>query len=147
MKIRDLIPSFFARACCASVALSTVFYIFMEIAYSTSLDVVNGIAFGQFLLLFLCAALLAGASYLFLLPLPRSVNVLLTYITNFLSLFIVFNAAGKTLSFLPTLLIFTLFYAIFFGILFLFRLIFYPEKRREKTKAEEKKEAEYVNRF
>ena len=147
MKIRNSIFSFFGKSCTACVALSLIFYVFMEINYANSLELERGISFGQFLLLLLCAALFSASSFLFLLPLPKVANLLLNYIVSFLSFFVVFYIAGKFFNFLAAFLLFTVFYAVFWGLLLLFRFLFYPERRREKTKAEEKKEAEYVNRF
>lgn len=147
MKARNFILSFFGRTCAAAVALSMIFYIFMEIAYASSLELERGISFSQFLLLLLCAACLSASAFLFLLPLPKIANLLLNYIASFLSFYIIFSAAGKFFNFLATWLLFTVFYAVFWGLFLLFRFLFYPEKRREKSKAEAQKEAEYVNRF
>jgi hypothetical protein len=119
----------------------------MEISYANSLDVTHGISFGQFLLLLLCSALLAAAAFLMLLPLPKAVNVLLNYIISFLSVYVVFGAAGKLLNPFAAWILFTVFYALFWGIFLLFRYIFYPERREEKSRLEQREEAEYVNRF
>ena len=147
MKLREIILSFLARACVACVALSLVFYVFMEISYADFLDVTTGISFEQFLLLLLCSVCLSAASFLMLLRFPKAVNILLNYIVSFLAVFVIFNVAGKALNPLSAWILFSIFYALFWGIHFLFHLIFYPEKREEKKKEQRKKEAEYTSRF
>lgn len=151
MKIKSMILSFFGKSAAACVGLCLLFYIAMEILAGTSLDAPLGIPFGQFMLLLLSAVLLAASSYLLLLPLPKIVTILLNYIACFLSVFLTFAFGGKftqTSESVPVfMMVFTVSYAIFWGIFLFFRFILYPEKRREKSKKEQKKEAEYVNRF
>lgn len=152
MKIKNEILSFIGKSCTACVGLSLLFYIVMEIIFSTSIDRERGIPFTQFLLLLLCAFLLTGASYLFRLPFPKALNLLLHFAVSFLSLFITFVASGKLVksgatSVLVFLVLFSVLYGLCFGIFLLFRFLFFPEKRQEKAKKERQKEAEYVNRF
>ena len=152
MNIKKSILSFFGKTCAAAVGLALLFYVLIEILATTSLDIVRAIPAGQFLLLLLCAALLNGASYLLRLPLHRALNILLHYIACILSLFITFAATGKVAlsnatSVLVFLVIFSVLYAAYWGVLTLVRFLLFPENRKEKSKAELKKEAEYVNRF
>ena len=152
MNIKKSILSFFGKTCTACVGLALLFYILLAILSQSSLDIVQALPAGQFLLLLLTAALLNGASYLLLLPLHKAINILLHYIVCILSLFVTFAASGKVIaanatSTLVFFVIFSVLYAAYWGILLLVRFLLFPEKRKEKTKAEQKKEAEYVNRF
>lgn len=152
MNIRKSILSFFGKTCTACVGLALLFYILLTILSQSSLDIVQALPAGQFLLLLLTAALLNGASYILRLPLPKAVCTLLHYIICISSLFLTFVASGKLLitnatSTLVFFVIFSVLYAAYWGILLLVRFLLFPEKRKEKTKAEQKKEAEYVNRF
>lgn len=152
MKIRHAVLSFFGKTCTACVGLALLFYILLAIFAQSSLSIVQALPLGQFLLLLLCAALLNGAAYLLRLPLPRAICVLLHYIACILSLFITFLSAGKIVvanatNVLVFLVVFSLFYGLYWGALLLIRFLLFPEKRREKTKKEKKREAEYVNRF
>lgn len=152
MKIKHAILSFFGKTCTACVGLSLLFYILLGILSQSSLSIVQALPVGQFLLLLLCAALLNGAAYLLRLPLHRTFCVLLHYITCILSLFVTFLFSGKIIATNATnvlvfLVIFSLFYGLYWGALLLVRFLLFPEKRREKTKKEQKREAEYVNRF
>ena len=152
MNIKKSILSFFGKTCTSCVGLSLLFYLLIEILSTTSLDIVRALPAGQFLLLLLCAALLNAASYIFLLPLPKAINVLLHYIVCILSLFVTFIATGKVVAsnaanVLVFFVIFSFLYALYWGLFLLARFLLFPEKRKEKTKKEQKKEAEYVNRF
>ena len=151
MNIRKSILSFFGKTCTACVGLALLFYILLAILSQSSLSIVQALPVGQFLLLLLTAALLNVAAYLLRLPLPKAVCVLLHYITCILSLFITFLFSGKiavnAANILVFLVIFSFFYGLYWGALLLFRFLLFPEKRREKTKKEQKREAEYVNRF
>ena len=100
----------------------------------------------------LCAALLNAASYLLLLPSSKAIRILLHYIACILSLLLTFAATGKiSLSsasgVLVFVVIFSLLYALYWGVLLLIRFLFYPERRRARSKKEQKAESEYVNRF
>ena len=152
MNFKKSILSFFGKTCTACVGLSILFYILIEILATTDLNIVRAIPAGQFFLLLLCAALLNAASYLFLLPVPKGISVLLHYISCILSLIFTFAATGKiALSSASSILVFVFIFsflsALYWGLLLLFRFLLYPERRRERTKKELKKEAEYVNRF
>ena len=145
MKIRNMILSFFGKTCVGCVGLAIIFYTFTEITYASSVDAVPGIGFSRFMLLLLTSALFAASSYLFLIPIPKILNFLLNYIFCFSSFFLIFHFAGSFNGFLAPWIIFTLFYAVFWGAYLLLRFLLYPEKR--KRAAEKKKEEEYVNRF
>ncbi|MBE6655361.1 MAG: hypothetical protein E7609_00625 [Ruminococcaceae bacterium] len=152
MNIKNAILSFFGKTCAACVGLSLLFYLLIEILSSTSLDIIRGIPAGQFLLLLLCAALLNAASYLLRLSFPKPIRILLHYIVCILSLFITFIASGKVIAtsavnILVFLVIFSFLYAIYWAVFLLVRFLLFPQKRREKTKKEQKRESEYINRF
>ena len=152
MNIKKSILSFFGKTCATCVGLTILFYILIEILATTSLDIVRAIPAGQFFLLLLCALLLNAASYLLLLPLSKAIRILLHYIACILSLLFTFAATEKiSLSsasgVLVFVVIFSLLYALYWGALLLVRFLLYPERRRARTKKEQKAEAEYVNRF
>lgn len=151
MKIKNFIFSFIGKSCAACVGLCLLFYIAMESLAQGSLDVPLGIPLGQFILLLISALLLSAASYLFQLPLPKLINLLLNYIACFLSVFLTFAVGGKfnvTGAGVPAFaLVFTVAYAIIFGFVLFFHFLLHPEARKAKSKKEQKKEAEYVNRF
>ena len=152
MNIKKSFLSFFGKTCTACVGLTLLFYILIEILSATSLEIVRAIPVGQFLLLFLCAALLNAASYVFLLPLSKAIRVLLHYIVCVLSLLITFVATGKVMisnavNILVFFVIFSFLYGAYWGLFLLARFLLFPEKRREKTKKEKQREAEYINRF
>ena len=149
---RKFIFSFFGKTCVAFVGLALLFYIMLGILAQSSLNIVQALPLGQFLLLLLTAALLNGAAYLLRLPLPKAVCILLNYIACILSLFITFAASGKLVAnnasnALVFLVLFSFFYGLYWGIFLLARFLLFPEKRREKSKKEKQREAEYVNRF
>ena len=152
MNVKKSILSFFGKTCAACIGLTILFYLMIEILATTSLDIVRAIPAGQFFLLLLCAALLNAASYLLLLPIAKPLRILLHYISCILSLLLTFAATGKIAlsngaGVLVFLVIFSLLYALYWGILLLIRFLLYPERRRARTKKEQKAEAEYVNRF
>ena len=152
MNIKQSILYFFGKTCAAFVGLALLFFILLAILSQTDLDVVRALPLGQFLILLLTAALLNGSAYLLRLPLPKIVCILLNYIACILSLFITFIASGKIIAsnaanVLVFLVVFSFFYGLYWGLFLLIRFLLYPEKRREKTKKEQQREAEYVNRF
>lgn len=152
MKIKSVIYTLVGRACAICVGTSLLFFTVAQIASYIRMDGELGISFSQYLLFLLFSFVLAGASYLFRLPLPRAVNLLIHYASCLLSFFITFIAAGKLVrvtasAILVFAMIFTLLYAVVFGICLLIRkLVGSPEKVAKSNKKHEAEE-EYRSRF
>lgn len=142
MKVKDFILKFISRACCVCVAISLLFFTVAQIIMATSLENEVGISFSQYALFLLFSFLLCGAAYLFRLPLPKALNLLIHYLVCAVCFFVMFSVTGKlqlgnfgkaTVFFV----IFTLFYALFFGIYLLFTRVLLRDKTRSQKKAEE----------
>lgn len=152
MKMKSIISTLVSRACLICVGISLFFFTVAQIAAYVRMDGELGVSFSQYLLFLLFSFILAGASYSFRLPLPSAVNVLIHYAICLLSFFITFIAAGKLVrmtasTVLVFTVIFTLLYALVFGIFLLIKRLFGKAEKQEKTARKSKAEAEYQNRF
>ncbi len=151
MKIKEFVFQFISRACCVCVAISLLFFTLAQIIMVTSLDNEVGISFSQYALFLLFSLILCGAAYLFRLPLPKIINLLIHYFVCGISFFIMFSVAGKlqlgnfgkiTVFFA----IFTIFYAVFFGLYLLFKYLFLSDGKKTKNKKKAHEEP-YKKRF
>ena len=146
MKVRDFILQLISRACVICVAVSLLFFAVAAIVTANSLDGALGISFSQYALFMLFSLLLTGAGYLFRLPVSGVLRLLIHYLVAGACFFIMFAVAGKLNvgSFGGAMVFFTLFtifYALFFGIYLLIKWLLYPEKRKKKA------EQHYEKRF
>ena len=152
MKVRDLFLGILTRASSVCVGMSLVFFIVAQIASSSRLEGELGISFSQYLLFILFSFAITGAGYLFRLPLPYLLNLLIHYAVCLLSFIITFMAVGKLvatggISLFVFAVVFTVFYAVCFGLYLLLRFLLFPEKRNERTKKKKKEAQVYVDRF
>ena len=152
MKLKTLIASLVGRACAICVGISLLFFTVAQIASYVRMDGELGISFSQYLLFVLFSLVLAGASYIFRLPLPRVLNLLIHYASCLLSFFVTFLAAGKLVKLTPSAclvfaVIFTLLYALVFGVYLLVRKLFRISPKSEKSDRKTKAEEEYRSRF
>ena len=148
MKIRSFIFKLISNACVICVAVSLLFFAAASIVTANSLDGQLGISFSQYALFILFSLLLAAAAYLFRLPLPRSLCLLIHFVVTAICFFVMFAVAGKLnlKSFGGAMVffaLFTLLYLLFLGLYLLFKRIVFPEK----TKNKRKEEVPYEKRF
>lgn len=137
MKIKSFLLELFSRACIICVAVSMLFFALAKIVTLNSLDGELGISFSQYALFALFSLILAGASYLFRLPLSKFLCLLIHFVTTGVSFFVMFAVAGKLnlKSFGGAMVffaLFTLLYALFFGIYLLFKRLLFPEAFKKK---------------
>lgn len=148
MKIRAFIFELLSRACMTCVAVSLLFFAVAAIVTANSLDGKPAIPFSQYALFFLFSLLLAAAGYLFRLPTHKVLRLLIHFLVTAACFFVMFAVAGKlnmhnfggAMVFFS---LFTLFYALFFGVYLLLKWLLFPESRKKKAKAEE----HYEKRF
>lgn len=152
MKIKSVIYTLVGRACAICVGISLLFFTVAQIAAYIRMEGELGISFSQYLLFLLFSFVLSGASYFFRMPLPRAVNLLCHYACCLLSFFITFIAAGKLVTLTPSVVlvfvaIFTVLYALFFGIFLLVRKLLGSSSKSSKIDRKSKAEEEYQSRF
>ena len=141
MKIKALVLELLSRACIVCVAVSMLFFLVAKIVTVNSLDGELGISFSQYALFALFSLLLAAAGYHFRLPISKILRLLIHFVTTGVSFFVMFAVAGKLnlKSFggaLVFFVLFTLLYALFFGIYLLLKRLLYPEAFQKKKVAE-----------
>ncbi|MBO5653313.1 MAG: hypothetical protein J6S44_03775 [Clostridia bacterium] len=144
MKIKNLLLELISRACIICVAVSLLFFVVAKIVTANTVGGELGISFSQYGLFALFSLLLAAASYLFRLPLSKALCFLIHYVATGASFFIMFAIAGKLTakSFGGAMVffaLFTLLYAVFFGVYLLFKRLLFPEAFPKKKGAEDYK--------
>ena len=141
MKIRSFLLKLISRACIICVAISFLFFVVAQIVTINSLDGELGISFSQYALFALFSLLLAAAGYLFRLPLSKFLRLFIHFVVTGVSFFVMFAVAGKLnlKSFGGAMVffaLFTLLYALFFGVYLLFKRLLFPEALKKKKDAE-----------
>ena len=137
MKIKSFLLELISRACIICVAISMLFFVVAKIVTVNSLDGELGISFSQYALFALFSLLLTGAGYLFRLPISKVLRLFIHFVATGVSFFVMFAVAGKLSlkSFGGAMVffaLFTLLYALFFGIYRLFRRLLFPEAFKKK---------------
>lgn len=141
MKIKAFLLELLSRACIVCVAVSMLFFVIAKIVTINSLDGELGISFSQYALFALFSLILAAAGYLFRLPISKVLRLFLHFVTTGASFFVMFAVAGKLSlkSFggaMVFFVIFTLLYALFFGIYLLFKRLLSPAPFQKKKDME-----------
>ena len=151
--LKNIILPFFARTCMTCVAVTYIFFFFVQLI---SKDM-RGISFLQYLWLFVFSLALAASFYLFRIPLAKPLLVLMHYGASALAFFVIFSLTGN-LSFKTTAQIFvaialyTILYALVGGIYLLVRTLIRrfekaPSDTEKKDTEKKKEKPTYEKRF
>lgn len=147
---KEIILPFVSRVCIACVALTYIFFFFVQ---AVSKDM-QSISFMQYLWLFVFSVALAVSFYLFRLPLAKPLLVLMHYAVSASSFFIIFSLTGNltfqtTARFFVAVALYTVLYALLGALYLLARLLLRRAFKNEAPKREkkEKETPAYEKRF
>ncbi len=125
---KDTFFKLFSRASVICVAISFLMLSVTQIIKATDGGGIPAVTLAQFSLFFLFSLILAGASFLFRLPFHNALCTLIHFLSCGVAFFAVFMLAGKFAFESPAaifiaLMLYTVLYAVGFGIYMLTRLI------------------------
>ncbi len=136
-------------ACSICVIFTLALFAFNALMHKTGNF---GVSFKQYAILLLFSVIIAYANDLFKLKnLAFFARLLLHFFVLAIAFYVVFLLAGmirleSTANFFMAFLLYTIFYAVFFGIVLLIKKCFYPKKEDKKAKNTSEKKP-YQNMF
>ena len=137
------VERFLLESCALSVLITSLVYI---IAIIISPDITPAVEIGRYFIILLFSFLTVGASYLFQIPSIKKILALAIHYLVVLAAFLLIFADLSTITgpkFFILVMLFTVFYALFFGIIIGIKKLCVKLDKAIKTKAENapKKEA------
>jgi len=149
--LKDVFSKLIFRTSAICVAVTLAVLTVTQIIKSTDGGGIPAVTLGQFALFLLFSLLLAGASFLFLLPIHKALCLLVHFAACGVAFFALFMLAGKFAFESPSavfiaMMLYTVLYAVGLGVYLLARLIARLISKKDAPKA--KKEAPvYEKRF